>query len=72
MTTPNKPRATHHFVRVTDAPGQPARSYPAISKTQALATARRIFATGFTGAVVEVYEGKIGDNVDRDPVKVFG
>jgi len=64
--------STFHFVTVTDAPGQPVRSYPALNKAAAIAMARRIFDTGFAGVVVKVFEGKASDNVDRDPIRVFG
>lgn len=67
MSRPTK----SHYVRVVDVPGQPARLYPALNLTAATIVARRLFATGHKGAVVEVYEGKTTDNVDRDPVKVF-
>lgn len=63
--------AVPHFVRVVEAPGQPARTYPALSKAAAIATARRIFDTGLKDATISVYEGKPNDGIERDPVKVW-
>ena len=61
-----------HHVRVVDAPGQPARCYPALSLTAAVTMARRIFATGHVSAVVKVFAGKVDAWSPCDePVKVL-
>lgn len=60
-----------HFIRVVDAPGQPARIYPCFGRGVAERMGQRMFDTGFLGAVVEMYEGEPDANVERDPVKVW-
>jgi hypothetical protein len=63
--------AIPHFVQIVDAPGQPPRAEQCASKTEALEFGRRVASVTPRGAVVSVYEGTPGDNVERDPVKVW-
>lgn len=64
-------RAVPHYVRVVAAPGQPARNFEKPSKREALDFAAVYFRHSWAGIVVSVFRGKPGDNVDRDPVKVW-
>jgi len=64
-------RAVPHYVRIVDAPGQPARTYDCDSKREASMCASEMFRGGFVGTVASVFEGHADDGIERDPVEVW-
>lgn len=64
-------RAVPHFVRIIEAPGQPAREEQCASKKEAIGFGACVAKATFHGAVVSVWRGESGESIDSNPVKVW-